>query len=88
MSKAEKTIIKINKLKIKSNDFFSIETKQTQEENSLDEEKLKVKKIKRVSFNGVQIIEVESYKKYNQEGQLIFESLDKNCLDECNCSIF
>ena len=87
MSYAEKTIIKINKLKIGTNDFSSLENKKTQE-NSLDEEKLKVKKIKRVSFNGVQIIEVESYKKYNQEGQLIFERFDKNCLDECNCSIF
>ena len=88
MSKAEKTIIKINKLKIKSNDFFSIETKQTQENSLLGEEKPKVNRIKKVSFNGVQIIEVESYKKYNQESYLIFESLDKNCLDECNCSIF
>ena len=61
MSYAEKTIIKINKLKIGTNDFSSLENKQTQE-NSLDEEKLKVKKIKRVSFNGVQIIEVESLK--------------------------
>ena len=51
------------------------------------------KKIKKVSFkedkNLVTIIEVESYKKYNQVSTLTFESLESNCLkayDECNCN--
>ena len=41
-------------------------------------------------FNSVEIIDVESYKKYNQEGILKLEAIEKSSIHECkvcNCTI-
>ena len=45
--------------------------------------------MKTVTFNGVEIIDVESYKEYNQMNVLQLESLEKNSniCKECNCTI-
>ena len=83
-------IVKLPKdSKRKSNvDYSSIESKKT---NFTNNEKNKLNKIKIVSFNGgVEIIDVESYKIYNQLGTLKMEALEKNSVNECkvcNCTI-
>ena len=54
-------------------------------------EKLRLTKNKNVSFGKIEIIDVESYKKYNQIKILTFESIESNCLkacDNCRCMIF
>ena len=54
-------------------------------------EKERLTKIKKVSFGTIEIIEVESYKKYNQLRILSFESIESNCLrayDYCQCINF
>ena len=53
-------------------------------------EKLRITKNKSVSFGKIEIIEVESYKKYNQIKILTFESIESNCIkacDNCRCMI-
>ncbi len=53
-------------------------------------EKLRLTKNKNVSFGKIEIIDVESYKKYNQIKILTFESIESNCLkacDNCRCMI-
>ena len=53
-------------------------------------EKLRLTKNKNVSFGKIEIIDVESYKKYNQIKILTFESIESNCLkacDNCRCVI-
>ena len=53
-------------------------------------EKLRITKNKSVSFGKIDIIEVESYKKYNQIKILTFESIESNCIkacDNCRCMI-
>ena len=86
---------KLNKNKFEANnDCFSL--------SSMDEKKLnrntvstiekeRLTKDKTVSFKGIEIIEVESYKKYNQIPILSFESIESNCIkayEECRCDIF
>ena len=86
---------KLNKNKFEANnDYFSL--------NSMDEKRLnrntistvekeRLTKDKTVSFKGIEIIEVESYKKYNQIPILSFESIESNCIktyEECRCDIF
>ena len=78
----------IGKKTIKSiADNSSIDTKQT---NMTNDEKGKI--YKKVTFNGgVEIIDVESYKLYNQSNTLQLESLEENCsggCKVCNCDIF
>ena len=54
-------------------------------------EKPRISKSKTVSFKGIEIIEVESYKKYNEIKYLSLESLENNCMksyEECKCDIF
>ena len=54
-------------------------------------EKERLTKSKTVTFRQIEIINVESYKKYNQIGYLTLESLEHNCsrtCDACNCNIF
>ena len=66
-------------------DNSSIDTKQT---NSTNYEKDKIHK--NVSFNGgVEIIDVESYKLYNQSNIVKLEALEQNCVEckVCNCPI-
>ena len=53
-------------------------------------EKLRLTKNKNVSFGKIEIIDVESYKKYNQIKILTFESIESSCLkacDNCRCII-
>ena len=53
-------------------------------------EKLRITKNKSVSFGKIEIVEVESYKKYNQIKILTFESIESNCIkacDNCRCMI-
>ena len=53
-------------------------------------EKLRLTKNKNVSFGKIEIIDVESYKKYNQIKILTFESIESSCLkacDNCRCMI-
>ena len=72
----------LSKSKIKTNlsYYSSIDSIQT---NITTDEIKKLKKIKTVSFNGgVEIIDVESYKEYNQSGILKLETLEKNCIDD------
>ena len=83
MSVDDNSIVKLNKAKTSSTEFSLIETKQT-----ISDEKQGLNKIKKVTFNGVEIIDVESYKRYNQDGILFLESLEKNCMDECKCNLF
>ena len=56
------------------------------------EEKEKVRKTKVVSFGEIEIIDVESYKKYNQLNEIILEDRENsflNCYGNfCNCGIF
>ena len=88
MSFAENYSKQLNKTKITNIDSSSIDSKQT---NISNDENLKQNKIKTVFFNSVEIIDVESYKKYNQEGILKIETIEKNCISECkdcNCTIF
>ena len=88
MSFAENYSKKLNTTKINNIDSSSIDSKQT---NISNDENLKQNKIKTVFFNSVEIIDVESYKKYNQEGILKIETIEKNCVHkckDCNCTIF
>ena len=71
--------------------LIPLESKPTYESSNFPEEKSNKNKKRKVTFNGIEIIEVESYKIYNQEGILTLESLEKNALNECkvcNCKIF
>ena len=79
---------KLKKTKINNIDFSSFDSNQT---NISKDENLKQNIIKTVFFNSVEIIDVESYKKYNQEGILKLETIEKNSILECkdcNCTIF
>ena len=54
-------------------------------------EKLRLTKNKNVSFGKIEIIDVESYKKYNQITILSFESIESICnksYEECKCDVF
>ncbi len=71
--------------------LIPLESKPTYESSNFSEEKSNKNTKRKVTFNGVEIIEVESYKIYNQEGILTLESLEKNALNECkvcNCNMF
>ncbi len=68
--------------------YSSFDSKQT---NITSKEISKEIKTKKVFFNRVEIIDVQSYKKYNQTCNLKLETIEKNTIDECricNCSIF
>ena len=69
--------------------FSSIDTNQTLDKFSLNKTNIYINK--KVAFNGVEIIDVESYKKYNMKGNLILEKDENNNLNDCkscNCNIF
>ena len=72
-----------------SSGFSSIDTNQTLDRFSLI--KKNKYKNKKVAFNGVEIIDVESYKKYNMKGNLILEKDENTNLNDCkscDCNIF
>ena len=66
-------------------DYSSIDSKQT----NITDERQKSNRNKTVCFNGVEIIDVESYKEYYQINELKLESTEKNMNDcrVCNCTI-
>ena len=90
-NKAGKEIIK------KNNTFEYFSTSSFYDDKNYDLntvstlEKGRLAKAKKVMFKGVEIIEVESFKKYNEIPLLTFESLESNCMksyEACNCNIF
>ena len=71
--------------KSNSIDYSSFDSKQTAERS------IKLNNNKKVYFNGVEIIDIESYKKFYQSGNLKLETIEKNIFDDCkscNCTIF
>ena len=75
----------LNHRKSNSIDYSSFDSKQTAERS------IKLNNNKKVSFNGVEIIDIESYKKFYQSGNLKLETIEKNIFDDCkscNCTIF
>ena len=89
------TISKNKKLKYKLNfneELYSASTNDRNYDfNTLSTiEKLRITKNKNVSFGKIEVIDVESYKKYNQIKILAFESIESNCMkacDNCKCMI-
>ena len=72
---------------------ISTASKELDNNNTISsEEKEKVKTKKVVAFGEIEIIDVESYKKYNQLDILIFEDRENSCMEcygnFCNCEIF
>ncbi len=68
----------------------SFEEKKNDFKTNSTSEKIIITKNKIVSFNGIEIIDVESYKKYNQMPIITLESIEKKCLQgyhECKCNI-
>ena len=98
------TIYKIIVNKIKNMSFFlnlsksfsktiSTASKELDNINTISsEEKEKVRTKKVVSFGEIEIIDVESFKKYNQLDIIIFEDRENSCMEcygnFCNCEIF
>ena len=85
---------KLSKINNSSNEIFtfSFAEEKNNDYNTISTiEKVRFTKNKTVSFKHVEIINVESYKKYNQIGILSFESIENNCskvCDTCDCDIF
>ena len=83
---------KIELIKGKNTEPFSAYSIDDKNLNSISTiEKPRITKSKTVSFKGIEIIEVESYKKYNEIKYLSLESLESNCMksyEECKCGIF
>ncbi len=88
---------KIDKAKTYNNEIFSISTSiedKIMDLNTLstiEKEKGRIIKSKTVSFKGIEIVEVESYKKYNQIPFLSLESIESDCIktyEECRCISF
>ena len=94
MSFTPRRINKFTKLKNINDKRFSLsyEAEKNNDYNTITTvEKVRLTKSKTVTFRQIEIINVESYKKYNQIGYLTFESLENNCTrtcDSCNCNIF
>ena len=68
-----------------NNNLTSFDSKQT---NITNKEISKVNKNKTVLFNGVEIIDVQNYKRYYQTGSLKLEAIENNTVNECkvcNC---
>ena len=69
-------------------DFNSFYSNQT---NSTNNESQRISNLKKVYFNGVEIIDVESYKRFYQIGILKLESLENDSSSickNCNCAIY
>ena len=87
MSFIEKFSKDIKQRKTIASEHSSIDSRQT---NITTDEKPKPNKNKKVYFIGVEIIDVESYKEYNQMNILKLESFENNIkvCKECNCTMF
>ena len=79
-----KKLDKKNKLNAVSS---SLDSNNTSASSTLNGEKQKKIINKKVNFNGVEIIDVESYKLFNQK-DTCFESLENNTVESCNCNVF
>ena len=88
---------KINKTKTFDKGIFKVITSMADKimdfntNSTIDKEKERITKNKTVSFKGIEIIEVESYKKYNQIPFLSLESIENDCIkayEECRCILF
>ncbi len=79
-----KKLDKKNKLNAVSS---SLDSNNTSASSTLNGEKQKKIINKKVNFNGVEIIDVESYKLFNQK-DTCFESLESNTVESCNCNVF
>ena len=69
-------------------DFNSFYSNQT---NSTNNESQRISNLKKVYFNWVEIIDVESYKRFYQIGILKLESSENdssNICKNCNCAIY
>ena len=64
-----------------------LDSNNTSASSTVNEKKKKKCINKKVIFKGVEIIEVESYKLYNQK-DTSFESLESNTVESCNCNVF
>ena len=64
-----------------------LDSNNTSASSTVNGEKQKKCINKKVIFKGVEIIEVESYKLYNQK-DTSFESLESNTVESCNCNVF
>ena len=79
-----KKLDKKNKLNAVSS---SLDSNNTSASSTLNGEKQKKIINKKVNFNGVEIIDVECYKLFNQK-DTCFESLENNTVESCNCNVF
>ena len=69
-----------------NSDFFTISTKDEKNFNTLSlEENGRLTKSKTVTFGDIEIVEVESYKKYNEFNELSLEDNEIGCMKRCNC---
>ena len=74
-------------------DFYTISSKEETNFNTLsaqDKERITIPKV--VSFGPVEIINVESYKKYNELNEISLEDKEINCMKKCSlyckCDIY
>ena len=69
-----------------SNNEYAFNTISTEEKGRLTTQ------TKSVSFGPVEIVKVESYKKYNQLEELSYETIESGCMERCGafckCNIF
>ena len=78
----------------KNSDLFTISSKDEGHFKTFStQEKGIITKSKTVTFGEVKVIDVESYKKYNELGGLIIEDKEIGCMKRCgiycrNCNIF
>ena len=89
MSMTEKFRNKLFKKKIFIQDYYSYDSRTT---NQNSEENITKKKNKIVSFNSVEIIDVECYKEFNKLDSSIeveaFEKENSKKCEKCNCLYF
>ena len=83
----------ISKQLTKSTNFLTISSKDVRPFNTIESiEKGRITKSKTVTFGEVEIVDVESYKKYNELNELSLEDKEigcsKKCSIYCQCNIF
>ena len=78
---------KLDRKNILNLGFSSLDSNETSTSTTLNGEKPKKNINKKVFFNGVEIVDVESYKLYNQQ-ETCFENLENNTVESCNCNAF
>ena len=83
----------ISKQLTKSTNFLTISSKDERNVNTIGSiKKGRITKSKAVTFGEVEIVDVESYKKYNELNELSLEDKEigcsKKCSIYCQCNIF